>query len=217
MRAKRSSAGRVLMFALVAGGHVCIFLILTHRQFIESRDQADEDESLSMILFPVTDPRAGQRLPVSTAKPVHRVPSRQPIVVPVRPLTAQDKAPPSVPPNKSGNAIDWDFEKQQVAKSMVQPPTNRIFGAHPRSGVEEPHRNQPAHTAGESYRDMYGDTVVWINESCFIVSEAPQLGTPETFKRVQPTRVSCVRQGPLDGELFEDLPEYKKRHPQSSQ
>ncbi len=139
-------------------------------------------------------------MPVANRPPAQQVASQQSNVAAVA------VAPHLAPPEDSGHAIDWDLEKQQVAGAMVQTPKTRVFGAHPKSGVEEFHRSQPAHMAGESYVDVYGDTIAWISESCYILSEAPQLGTPEVFKHMQPTRVGCVRQGPSEGELFKDLP-----------
>jgi hypothetical protein len=121
-------------------------------------------------------------------------------------------APPS--PESSGNAIDWDLERQRAAQSMMQPPTTRSFGSHPRAEVAEPRSDAPLHQAGETYVDTYGDRILWITPNCYLVSEAPELGVPEAFKHVKPTRGGCIRQGPGEGELFKDLPEYKKRHPQ---
>lgn len=208
MRAERTSTRRLLVFVLVAGCHACIFLILAHRQLIEPRDKALADESMSMILFPLTAPRVIERVPVAKKPLVHQAPVRPPTAV------AVTAAPPSAPTEDSGNAIDWNLEKERVAGSSVQNPKYRRFGARPSPDLDGPHRSRPSHTAGESYRDMYGDTVVWINARCYMVSEAPQLGTPEVFKHLQPTRAACIREGPSEGELFKDLPEYKKRHPQ---
>ena len=123
-------------------------------------------------------------------------------------------APPTPMPDNTGNAIDWDLERQRATQSMVPPPTTRSFGSHPRAEVAEPRRDAPLHQAGETYVDTYGDRIVWITANCYLVSEASELGVPEAFKRVKPMRGGCIRQGPGEGELFKDLPEYKKRHPQ---
>ena len=207
MRAGRYPARRLLVITLVGAAHICLILMLAHRQLYESRDAGVEDISMALILFPRELPRVIERAPQAKVTRVHRVIARQPSAAAIMPTS------PVVSENSSG-AINWDLEKQRVAGAIVQPPKTSMFDSHPRSQVEEPHHNQPVHHAGESYRDVYGDTVVWISESCYVVSEAPELGIPEAFRRVQPSRTRCIRQGPAEGEMFKDLPEYKKRHPQ---
>ena len=208
MRTKRSSARRLWVFILVGGAHSYLILILAHRHFIEFHDETVADISMAMILIPPTAPKTPERKVRAKVTAPHQVPAAEPVA---EPATAIHSTPSPVSPN---NAINWDLAKQNVASSMAQPPKGSIFDAPPRSEAEEPHRATPPHSAGESYHDVYGDTIVWISESCYLVSEAPELGIPEAFKRVQPTRVRCIRQGPAAGELFKDLPEYQKRHPQ---
>jgi hypothetical protein len=208
MRAAGSSARRRLVFVLVGGAHTCLVLILAHRPLIEPRGPQVDDISMAMIFF------APARRPAIEGPP----PMRKPVVR--RPTLPQPAAigipavPPPPSPENSGHAIDWDLERARAAQSMIQPPPTRTFGAQPSSEVAAPHPDPPVHHAGESYRDRFGDTIVWLSAKCYIVSEAQQLGTPETFKHLQPTRGGCIRQGPAEGEMFKDLPEYKKRHPQ---
>jgi hypothetical protein len=208
MRTKRSSVRRYWVFILVAGAHTYLILILAHRHLIESRDETVADVSMAMILIPPTDRRTPEHKVRAKVTAAHPLPAAEPMV---EAATAIHSTPSPVSPN---NTINWDLARQSVASSMALPPKRGIFDAPPRSEAEESHRAEPPHSAGESYRDVYGDTIVWISESCYIVSEAPELGIPEAFKRVQPTRVRCIRQGPAEGELFKDLPEYQKRHPQ---
>ena len=208
MRAARSSSRRRLVFVLVGGAHACLILRLAHPPHIKSRDQEVESVSMAMILFPPPSRSATDRPPSTRRTAVHRP----------TPLHAAAVTSPALPPtpipDNTGNAIDWDLERQRAAQAMVQPPTTRSFGSLPRAQVAEPRRDAPLHEAGETYVDTYGDRIVWITGSCYLVSEAPELGVPEAFKRVKPTRGGCIRQGPGEGELFKDLPEYQKRHPQ---
>lgn len=194
------------MFVLVAAGHACLILLLTHRQLIESNNESVEDTSMTLILFPLKEPRATERVQPVRRPEAHRVPAREIV------SAAVTAAPPTE--ENSGKAVDWGAEKLRVAEAMAQPPQIRTFGAHPRSDPERPKPSQPAHYAGESYRDTYGDTIVWVSKSCYLTSAAPQLGIPEVFKHAQLTRISCIRQGPAAGELFKDLPEYRQHHPE---
>ena len=204
MRAEGFSARRHLVFVLVAVGHTCLILLLTHRQLLESNIETVGDASMTLILFPPKDPR-----PPDQVQPVRRTAAH-----PVPALQFVPAAVTAAPPTQvnSGNAVDWEAEKLRVAGSMAQPPQIRTFGAHPRTELDGPQAREPAHHAGETYRDIYGDTIVWISERCFLTSEAPQLGTPEVFKHSRPTRLGCKPQGPATGELFKDLPEYQQRH-----
>lgn len=163
---------------------------------------------MAMILFAPTKPRTAESPPTVRRSVVHR------FTVPESVARPASTVPSPSSPVTSASAIDWDLEKQRVAGSVLQPPATRAFGAPPRSEVAPPRPNQPVHKAGESYRDQFGDTYYWLSANCYILSEAPDLAAPEAFKHIQPTRGGCIPHGPGEGEMFKDLPEYKKRHPQ---
>jgi len=56
---------------------------------------------------------------------------------------------------------------------------------------------------------------VWVSDRCYIVAEPAPLGTPDVIARSRVTRTVCTTpHGPWEGELFKDLPAYKKYHPQ---
>jgi hypothetical protein len=120
-----------------------------------------------------------------------------------------------LPSAETGGTIDWTVEAQRTAAAISDAPKAREFGSHPGTGLQqEQQHSTPAHQPGEGYRDPYGDSVVWVNDSCYVVSESPALGAPEVFSRSRPTRTVCVDQSAPEGELFKDLPAYKKHHPQ---
>lgn len=208
MRKERSPARRFLVVVLVAGGHLGLILLLAKGLISQPRGESGEDPSISMILFPLETPDTTERVPVDRHARHHQM-------TPSRPIATAAAATPPVPSSEdSGKSVDWTLEMQHAAASALQAPETRDFGGHRQSEVEVPHRSEPAHHAGESYRDMFGDTIAWINARCYLVSEAPQLGVPTVFARMQPTRVGCIRHGPAEGALFMDLPAYKKLHPQ---
>jgi hypothetical protein len=212
MRTERSSSRRLLVFVLLAGGHVGVILLLARSPIVEPLRESIEDFSMTMILFPLTNPRAAARVsaPVPVARHAgnRRLAASQPIATP------DTSTAPVVPPEDSGKSIDWNLEMQHAAASVLQAPKTRKFGMPRRSEVEAPRRDQPAHYAGESYRDVFGDSIVWTSASCYVISPAPELGEPTVFARARLTRVGCIRQETSEEDRFKDLPAYKKLHPE---
>ena len=115
-----------------------------------------------------------------------------------------------------GPPIDWSAEAERATSGSISPPSMRSFGEIP--SAPEWLRSVPSserHHAGEQYRLGMGESVVWVSDRCFIVFEPPPLGMPDVFARSLGTRTSCQEPpGPREGELFKDLPAYKKYHPQ---
>lgn len=88
----------------------------------------------------------------------------------------------------------------------------RAFGPHPHSGGEPPERERRSpHYAGEEYTDSTGSHLVWISDSCYIISDPPLPGIPRGLNF---SRTNCVDYAKPPGELFKDLPAYKKYHPE---
>jgi hypothetical protein len=120
-----------------------------------------------------------------------------------------------MPPAGTSGAIDWTMEAERAAAAISAGPKGRQFGSRPGSGFQEeqPHP-PPAHQPGEGYRDEFGNSVVWVNDRCYAVSEPGTFGTPDFLSRARPTYTVCIDRSAPEGELFKDLPAYKKRHPQ---
>ena len=135
----------------------------------------------------------------------------------ISPIEIQSPKMESVPvaPVDIGGAIDWTMEAERAAAAITTGPKHRQFGSHPGSGFQDEHTHAPpAHQPGEGYRDEFGNSVVWLNDRCFVVSETGTFGTPDFLARSRPTRTVCIDKSVPAGELFKDLPAYKKRHPQ---
>ena len=119
-----------------------------------------------------------------------------------------------IPPTDAGRAIDWTAEAERAAAALSNAPKPREFGSFPRADSQEkPVHPTPAHHAGEQYRDPYGNTVVWVSDRCYVVSERAALGMPGVLAQSRPTHTVCVDPRGPEGELFKDLPAYKKYHP----
>ena len=120
-----------------------------------------------------------------------------------------------VPSEDTRETIDWAMEAHRAATATQDAPKTREFGSYPKAGSSgELQHREPTHRAGESDRDINGDKVFWVSDNCFVVSEAPPLGTPDVFARMAPTRTACIEPRAPEGELFKDSSAYKKYHPQ---
>ena len=120
--------------------------------------------------------------------------------------------PVPIPPEDSSGMVDWAEEAHTEGANLHDVPKTREFGVFPRAEFDGPTPSGPIHRAGESYRDAEGNKTVWVTDSCYIVSEASPLGTPDVLARMQPTHMACVDRGALEGELFKDSSAYKKYH-----
>jgi hypothetical protein len=117
-----------------------------------------------------------------------------------------------IPPEDPGGIVDWAEEARTEGANLRDVPKTREFGVLPRAQFDGPTPSASIHRAGESFRDAEGNKTVWVTDSCYIVSEAPPLGTPDALARMQPTHTECVDRSPPEGELFKDLSAYKKPH-----
>lgn len=83
-------------------------------------------------------------------------------------------------PKDVSPSIDWALQAQEVADATVNLPARREF-------VTAPHSSGPAHPARVQYRDEFGNATVWLNDHCYVYSEAPLLGAPGGFARMAST------------------------------
>ena len=124
--------------------------------------------------------------------------------------------PPLSVESRPEASIDWPAEAERAASGVSSSRSTRSFGEFPQA--PDWLRSVPSsdkHHAGEQYRLGTGESVVWVSDRCFIVSEPPPLGMPDVFARSLGTHTSCLAPpGPPEGELFKGLPAYKKLHPQ---
>lgn len=121
---------------------------------------------------------------------------------------------PSVAPIAGTRApVDWWGEAERVirerSRAATDRPDDRRIDLHLGSGSEA-----PAHYAGESYRDELGNKIVWVSEKCYLESDPPPPGTPAAFEHATSTRTVCPGDSNAPrGDLFKDLPEYRKYAP----
>ena len=152
----------------------------------------------------------------SPAAQIRPLPSARSPAWVVRPIPLEP--PPmeaiQIPPEDASRTTDWALEARQAAAATLNRPKPREF-VNPASALPPPsHSSGPAHRAGDQERDPFGNVTVWVNDHCYVRSEAPPLGTPDVFARMATTTTTCIATGPPAGELFKDLPAYKKYHPQ---
>ena len=133
-------------------------------------------------------------------------------ITPVEPL----KPPPWQLglPNVPDTSIDWDSEGKRAAGAVTRKSDIREFGQNPATHLDgQNSRPGTPHEAGEQYR-LGDEWIVWVGPGCYIVSSVPPLGMPDVLARSIPTRTVCQDNTKPPGELFKDLPAFRKYHPQ---
>jgi hypothetical protein len=118
----------------------------------------------------------------------------------------------------SSNSVDWAAEARIVAAASAAGVPYRPFGSHVPSGTaSSPGAGpspSPEHKAGDQYRTENGDWVVFVTKNCYQISSSiPNLFS--SILRTLPLQTYCPgksKEAPR-GDLFEQLPAYKKYHP----
>jgi hypothetical protein len=155
---------------------------------------------------------------ISQSAPVRVAPQRTvrqrvtpPKLQAIEPLTPP---PVNIPPlaGTPGNAVDWAAEAGRAADAATSGPKPRAFGPRARTETEPAERQRDSpHFAGEEYTDSTGSHIVWTSDRCYLASDPPLPGIP---KGLNFSRIGCVDYSKPPGELFKDLPAYKKNHAQ---
>lgn len=200
-----SSPGRTVAFTIVVAGHAGLLLILMLALDARTRPRALAGPVGTLILL---------SLPVPPDRRLRRNVSE---TAPIEPLALPPIPPPDIQlPDDAHTSIDWLAEARRAAAVATAAPRTRSFGESPKAPAWlAPSRSSPNHRAGEQYRLETGESVVWVSDRCYIVSEPPPLGMPDVLARSLGTRTVCqAPPGPREGELFKDLPAYKKYHSQ---
>lgn len=201
-----SRSGRAAALAVVVAGHAGALLILTiaSETRVRPRPAAGAVSTWIMLSAPT---RTRERRPKRHIE--------QP--APIEPLSLPPILPPDVRlPGDARSPIDWLAEAARAAEGTTAAPQRRSFGKIPQApSWLGSSRSGPAHHAGEQYRLDTGESIVWVSDRCYLISEPAPLGTPDVFVRSQGTQVACLAPpGPPPGQMFKDLPAYKKYHPQ---
>jgi hypothetical protein len=205
MPADNARLRRYAVIILVGGLHgLILFIVLTpHR----SREVPDDDVSITMALyFPP---------PVETPAPPPR--TRRPKVAvaaaPSAPAAPESMAPlaPPVPDGDARTSVDWMAEEETVAGAYAAKHGAVDAGAAARSGTATSAASP--HHAGESYTLSTGQKIVWTSDSCYLISDPPDLATPNAFAHLAQARIGCQATSTSQGDLFKQSPTYQKYHP----
>jgi hypothetical protein len=198
---RASSPGRAIALGVVIAAHAGALLILGIELDRRARPVSPAAPVGTLILLSV---------PPGTTAPSDQRFSGKPLLLP--PI-----APPDIEiPGEVQAPIDWLAEAGRAAEDVTAAPHTRSFGKMPQApSWLGPSRPGPAHYAGEQYRLDTGESVVWVSDRCYIISEPVPLGMPDVFARSRGTQMACLApSGSPAGELFKDLPAYRKYHPQ---
>jgi len=204
--------------------HFGLAAVLIVASRIRIRSPAAPDLLTRLVLLP--------KLPVLSQRPVPpdssraapaRGPHLAPVVPVVPPLTPPAASITDPPADEARAPIDWQSEAQKAATALTrfkplpsEPNDRRKTSSAPRG--PRPWFPQSAHHAGEQYKTITGDSIVWISDKCYVKSPKPILGLPDLFARGMLSSTVCPGDsGKARGDLFEALPAYKKYHAGSAE
>jgi len=167
---------------------------------------------LKLILLPrVTTPRT--RSPLVLQDSFHTDAKISPIPIAPSPITIPQTAAPN---ERADSPIDWAGQAQKGAAAATPGSDVTSFDHRfpweserpPNSIFEEP----PARRAGEQFRTDDGSWVVYISENCYQISNP--LESTSGLANGMGVQTYCKRKSKTPrGDLFEQLPAYKRDHP----
>jgi len=161
-----------------------------------------------LVLPPNTAPQTEAPPPARANRPKKATPS----VVP--PSSAITIYPPAAAAENAGPTVDWAQEAQNVAadiakKSSAERRQESALTASPKSPFAPP----PAHHKGDQYPTGDGQWIVYVSDDCYQVSKSITSVT-NAINNGMGLQTYCTRHSKVQrGDLFDQLPAYKKRHP----
>lgn len=205
----QSSRQRYGAIVFVGALHILILEIIIHGP--RSQQFPSDDTTAWSTLFFV--PAEAVRIPPPVkSKPRNLSPLARPRL---QPPAAEVALPITTTPDATqGKAsVDWMSELRTAATAVA--------GSQSGSGASE--HGTPAdsssiwaprvHFYGEQYQLRTGETVVWVSDHCYLVSEPPIAGTPSAFAHSALTHTACQAAPGPRSDMFKDLPAYEKFHP----
>jgi hypothetical protein len=177
---------RYVAVVVAAALHVVLVTTLIGGTRIRLRSPPSETVTTTLVSLP----NAPATVTPSPAPELQLAPLMQ--LMPVVP-----QAPPITYPSADNmpSTVDWQAEAQKAAaaitdlKGVPAEPEDRRRSSS--SQGPRPWFPPPAHHAGEQYKTITGDSIVWINDKCYVRSSAPLLGVPDIIARGMLSATFC--------------------------
>jgi hypothetical protein len=140
-------------------------------------------------------------------------PDRQIRLQPLPPMTPSDAITeiPAAEANDPGTTIDWAQEAHEAARRYAEHGNNEPTPAEPTA--ISPFPRAPPHHKGEQIPTAEGRSMVFVSENCYQFSKEITYIENKT-NTGQKIQTYCNRRSKTPrGDLFEQLPAYKRLHP----
>jgi hypothetical protein len=202
----QSTGRRYLAIVVVGALHFLILEIFVRAPPVP-QGPAEEPTVWSTLFFlPQEEVKRPQPVKIRPRNTAAISPSQVPATRSVSPMTT----PPS--PTTAKSPVDWMSELNGAAAAVAAANGGQGGSSKEESSTSGSLWTPPVHTAGEQYRLSTGELVVWVSDRCFLVSEPPMAGTPNSAAHLALTHTQCNDPGPRS-DLFKELPAYRKYRP----
>jgi hypothetical protein len=160
-----------------------------------------------LVLSPDTAPQTAPP-PASASRPKKVTPSAVP------PSSAITIDQPAASADDVGPPVDWAQEAHNVAAGIAKESSaERRHDTAPAPSPRSPFAPPPVHHKGEQYPTADGQWIVFVSDDCYQVSKSITSVTNATNNGMG-LQTYCTRRSKAPrGDLFEQLPAYKKLHP----
>lgn len=150
-------------------------------------------------------------VPPPVSLPDHR--KRNAVATLIPPAESLTVVTPSALPETAAPAIDWAAEAHNAAirNANGAPPSAGSTGPAPSSNT--PFAQAPLHHKGEQIPTADGRWIVYVSDNCYQVSKSITAITNATNTGVGLQTYCTRRSKEARGDLFDQLPAYKKNHP----
>lgn len=194
-----------MALAIVVALHLGVVNVL----IIASETGARVTSAPNLVQLLVLPRDTPPKIPVSPPPP-NRSRKARPETVPASSAITID--PSAAVPDNVGETIDWAQEAHGVADGIAKKDSVERRQESVRS-PQSPFAPPPAHHQGEQIPTADGRWIVYVTDDCYQVSKAITSITNATNNGMS-LQTYCTRRSKKPrGDLFDQLPEYKKLHP----
>jgi type IV secretory pathway VirB10-like protein len=198
---------RAALFIAIVAAHVLVIWL-----FPSDRTRRDEPEEVSFATIFLPE-RKMEQPPTPQSRGQGRAGrTKAPQMVPRDNAVPVSSAPqPTQPQSTAPQQIDWSEEARRVAQAAANNAAASRGSPRPDYATPSGIWPAPSHHAGEQWQLSNGDWMVWVSSRCYQISKS--IPAPGGASGHSLPETVCPQSNDPRGDLFKELPEYKKNHP----
>ena len=204
---KSGDLPRYAVFAAVVALHaVLVWILLVSRSTL---GESDSTQSIVTTLLVRPTKPIPDASPDATRERLSK--KNTPAALPPLLITAPS---PTISPPQNSAPPDWAAESQRAAATLINKDGESDGAANSQKEPSLTPRSwfpAASHRHGDQYKTSAGQQIVWINDSCYVSSDATTSTISDVGTRSKLSVTVCPGKSRIArGDLFDQLPAYKQ-------